>query len=38
MFPAGRVAALDVDVDVPFWEIMEKEGGPWSGELVVIDA
>lgn len=33
MFPAGRVAA--VDVEEPGWEIIAKEGTPLSGEPVV---
>lgn len=35
MFPADRVAAVDVDVEEPGWEIMVREGRPWSCELVV---
>lgn len=35
MLPAGRAAAVDVDVEQLVWEIMEKEGIPWSCELVV---
>lgn len=35
MFPADRVAAVDVDVEEPGWEIIVKEVIPWSWGLVV---
>ena len=36
VFPAGRVAAADVDM--PVWESIVKEAVPCSGELVVREA
>lgn len=35
MFPTARVAAVDVNVEEPDWELMVKGGIPGSLELVV---